>query len=304
MDSHLFLKCALGVSRAPFLSLSVVIVVFAWSLAFFQSGLPSFLDSVLILIAMMSAHIGVNALNEYQDFTSGLDLTTDKTLFSGGSGTLVEHPEFAESAKWVAYAAIGLALLIGFWFVFAVGIELLPVGVLGLWIVTNYTTTINRHPWWCLMSPGVGLGMLATLGSVYILSGSVSLVSVLLVVGFSLLLNNLLLLNQFPDIQADSQVARKHLWIAYGSRFALGIFRAQWIVAFVLVLICGEFVGLFWFCLSLFGMLLLVYPLWKYTQSHEALKENLIAALGKNVMLCHAYPGFLSVALIISRWQA
>lgn len=302
MDSRLFLKCTLGVSRAPFLTLSLVTLVFSWSLAFFQSGFPSFINSLLILIAMMSAHIGVNALNEYQDFVSGLDLTTDKTLFSGGSGTLVDHPEFADTARLIAYLFIGLALCIGLWFIFSVGIELLPVGILGLWIVMNYTITINRHPWLCLVAPGLGIGVLATLGSVYILSGSLSVMSVLLVIGFSLLLNNLLLLNQFPDAQADAQVNRQHLWITHSSDFVLAVFRLQWIAALILVLLCAEYVGVFLFSLVVLGVLFFVYPLWKYTKSKDELQDNLISALGKNVMLCHAYPAFLSVVLIISRW--
>jgi len=302
MDSALWLRYGLGVSRAPFLTLSLVSIVFAWSLAFFQTGLPSFFDSFLILIAMISSHIGVNALNEYQDFKSGLDLSTDKTIFSGGSGTLVDHPEFAERAKQIAFGAIGLAVLIGLWFVFSVGIELLPVGVLGLWIVMNYTTVINRHPWLCLVAPGFGIGILATLGSVYILSGGLSWEAVFLGLGYALLLNNLLLLNQFPDKQADEAVQRCHMWIAKGPVVSLALFRAQWISAFALVAISVLFADLPWFGLSILCVMMLVYPLWRYTQSEQCLSDNLLSALGKNVLLCHAYPASLSAILIISRW--
>ena len=44
------------------------------------------------------AHTSVNALNEYQDFKSGLDLITVKTPFSGGTKSLPENPQKAHLA--------------------------------------------------------------------------------------------------------------------------------------------------------------------------------------------------------------
>jgi 1,4-dihydroxy-2-naphthoate octaprenyltransferase len=53
---------------------------------------------VLILIDSPLAHISVNALNEYHDFKSGLDLITQATLFSGGTTSLPENSEKAHLA--------------------------------------------------------------------------------------------------------------------------------------------------------------------------------------------------------------
>jgi 1,4-dihydroxy-2-naphthoate octaprenyltransferase len=299
--NKVWIKNSLGVARAPFLSLSLVTAFFIWTLAFFQAGLPSFLDSFLILIALLSAHIGVNALNEYQDFESGLDSQTRRTLFSGGSGTLPESPEFSESTRTIALACISFSGLIGLYFIFTVGIELLPVGVLGLWIVVNYTLQINRHPWLCLFAPGVGIGVLATLGGVYILSGYLSWVTVLLALGFALLLNNLLLLNQYPDKDADQAVGRRHVWIVYGSQVALALFRLQLLMVFGVVIACVALNLLPWFALLFLAIWWLVNPLWNNTQTEHALQDNTLAAMGKNVLLCHFYPGFLGGVLILAR---
>jgi 1,4-dihydroxy-2-naphthoate octaprenyltransferase len=38
-------------------------------------------------------HGAVNAFNEYEDIKSGLDFKTQRTPFSGGSGTIVPVPE-------------------------------------------------------------------------------------------------------------------------------------------------------------------------------------------------------------------
>jgi len=52
---------------------------------------------LLILLGAVLAHVSVNTLNEYYDFKSGLDLTTTKTRFSGGSGALPENAEMANA---------------------------------------------------------------------------------------------------------------------------------------------------------------------------------------------------------------
>jgi hypothetical protein len=61
---------------------------------------------LLIFIGALFAHISVNTLNEYFDFKSGLDLTANKTPFSGGSGALPNTPDVAGVSfkGWLAIA--------------------------------------------------------------------------------------------------------------------------------------------------------------------------------------------------------
>ncbi len=300
MDS-LWFKKFLGVVRAPFLSLSFTTVFFAWSLAFYQTGFPSFIDGILVLAAVLFAHMGVNALNEYQDYVSGLDDSTSRTLFSGGSGTLVEYPEFLNTTRWTARTCISISFVIGVWFVLNVGIELLPVGVFGLWLVVNYSTRIHQNPWLCLLAPGVGIGLLATLGIVYILSGYLSWAVVVLAISFALLIGNVLLLNQFPDIAPDKSVDRKHLWITFGEAFTLAVFRVQLLVAFGIVIFAVFLGAVPWLCISVLFVLVFIYPIFKNTLSVVNLEKELLSTLGKNVMLCHLFPLSLAISLIICR---
>ncbi|GAA3909695.1 prenyltransferase [Litoribacillus peritrichatus] len=291
----------LGVIRAPFLSLSLTCAFLIWSLAFFQSGLPSLFDSLLILVALVSAHMGVNALNEYQDFISGLDTSTQKTMFSGGSGTLVEYPDYLETTRRIAKTCITVSSIIGVWFVLSVGIELLPAGVLGLWLVVNYSDKVNQHPWLCVVAPGLGIGGLALLGGVYILSGGISVQALLVSLMFGVLINNVLLLNQYPDVEADRTVNRNHLWIAYGYDFSLAVFRVQLLGVFALLAIAVMTGWLPSLSAVTFAVLFFVFPLFYDTFSLARLKQNELAALGKNVMLCHFFPLSLAISLIFSR---
>ncbi len=44
--------------------------------------------ALLALLGLLLAHVSVNVLNDYFDYRSGVDLKTQRTPFSGGSGIL------------------------------------------------------------------------------------------------------------------------------------------------------------------------------------------------------------------------
>ncbi len=96
MQPGLLIPATLNLARAPFLLLSVIIVVLAAAMAHAElQGTEQSLDGslfALVLLGAVAAHIAVNSLNEYLDFKSGLDERTHRTPFSGGSGFLPEHP--------------------------------------------------------------------------------------------------------------------------------------------------------------------------------------------------------------------
>lgn len=200
--------------RVPFLVLTPVCVFLGASTVVLNEtniGL-----SLLVLLGALLAHISVNALNEYSDFRSGLDLTTTRTQFSGGSGALPGNPEMASAVFAVGALSLFATFLIGGYFVWRYGAGIVPIGVAGLILVVTYTNWINRYPILCLIAPGVGFGFLMVVGTQYVLQGEYALLSLLVAVIPFLLVNNLLLLNQYPDIQADANVGRNHFPIAYG----------------------------------------------------------------------------------------
>ena len=68
----------------------------------------------------------------------------------------------------------------------------------------------------CLLSPGFGFGTLMVGGAYYVFSGSYGWQVLLISMVPFFLCNNLLLLNQFPDVNADREAGRKHFTIQYG----------------------------------------------------------------------------------------
>ena len=58
------------------------------------------------------------------------------------------------------------------------------------------------------------------------------------------LVNNLLLLNQYPDIQADKSIGRNHFPIAFGTRASSYVYGMFFIAAYSIILI-GIYYGYF-----------------------------------------------------------
>lgn len=217
-------KKLLGVMRARFLLLTLACLVPALALGWYQTGALDPLTVALIVLAGLASHVAANALNEYEDFRSGLDFTTKRTPYSGGSGTLVAHAEFAPVALYLGLTCLMITLSIGWYFVQKQGAILIAPGLLGLVLVMAYTRWINLFPLLCLLAPGVGFGLLMVNLTVLVLTGKPSFEALALSVPVFLLVSNLLLINQLPDIEADRRVGRRHVAVAWGVVCAVRIY--------------------------------------------------------------------------------
>ena len=223
-------KTLLGIMRAPFLILQPAGVLLGLGTATWAIGQVNPFHFILALFGAIIANISVNVFNEYLDFKSGLDARTRRTPFSGGSGTLPAEPEMAGFALTVAWITFAITALIGVYFLTVWGLALLPLGILGLLIVLTYTKWVTRSPFLCLITPGLGCGVVVVMGTHFVLTGQYDWTAFIASLVPTFLVSNLLLLNQFPDVEADKGVGRKHYPITIGRR------KSGWIyIAFLLL---------------------------------------------------------------------
>ena len=227
----------LATMRLPFLILTPVCIFLGVSIAIFQGIQVNVSTVILIALAALSSHISVNTLNEYFDFKSGLDAMTQRTPFSGGSGALVANPQSLSHVLIVGMFTLFVTVLIGLYFVYQLGFEVLPIGFIGVILIVTYTSWINKSPLICLIAPGLGFGILFVVGTVYVLNGEFAQLSWYLALVPFFLVNNLLLLNQYPDIKADQKVGRNHIPIAYGVKTASIIYTVFSILTFGLIIV-------------------------------------------------------------------
>lgn len=294
------LKNILGPMRLPFLILGPACALLGIATAVWQVGAVSAFYSALAILGAVTAHVSVNAFNEYFDFKSGLDFKTKATPFSGGSGALPAKPEAARSALTTAWITLGITALIGLYFLWVWGLALLPLGAPGLVVIYIYTNWITRQPFLCLIAPGLGFGILTVMGTDFVLTGQYSLTAFFASLVPFFLVNNLLLLNQFPDADADKSIGRKHYPIVIGSKKSSLIFAASLVLAY-LSLITGVALGHLPL-LSLLGLLtvFLAVPLARGAYRHANDIPGLIPFLGQNVIINIATPLLMAAGLFFS----
>jgi len=231
------IKTIVQTMRPSFLILTLICVFLGISTSFVTGVLIDKSLLILVFIGAMSAHISVNMLNEYHDFKSGLDFKTKKTPFSGGSGALPKNPKAAKIVLPVGLLSLFITSTIGLYLIVRIGPQIMPIGLIGVVIIVTYTQWLNRIPLLCLIAPGLGLGLLMVVGTHTVLAGESSkLVWLVSLIPF-FLINNLLLLNQYPDMQADSSVGRNTFPLAFGIKCSNIVYALFTVTAYSLVLL-------------------------------------------------------------------
>ncbi|MGA8276762.1 MAG: prenyltransferase [Rhodanobacteraceae bacterium] len=285
--------------RPNFLSLTPVCVLLGIGAASRTSGHVSMIDCLLVLIGALLAHASVNLLNEYDDFRSGLDFLTIRTPFSGGSGSLPAHPEAAAAAGAWGLLCLALMALIGLYFAYERGVALLPIGLAGLLLVVAYTPFVTRHALLCLLAPGLGFGPLMVMGTAFALSGEYSWIAFAASVPPLCFVSGLLLLNQFPDVDADRKVGRRNLPVVLGRQWSAVLFAALVVGAFAALTIAVAARALpVWTLLGLLTLPMGVL-LARRVHAHADDLPKLVVDMGLNVAFIHASLLLIAIGLFV-----
>lgn len=293
------MKYVIGVMRPNFLLLAVSCVFLGLAAAIWKGFEISILGAVLCFVGGVLAHGAVNAFNEYEDIKSGLDFRTERTPFSGGSGTIVPVPEKLPVALWTGILCTVICVGIGVYFFFSMGWEILAIGALGVFVILVYTPWLNKVPLLCLIAPGFGFGTLMVVGTYLCLTSSFSWTVLLASCVPFFLVSNLLLLNQFPDVEADKTVGRKHLPILIGRRSSAIIFAVFETLTYA-TLILGVALRLFptWTLLGLVSMVFAVPAALGALKNADNL-QKLGPSMGQNVLLNLITPVLIGVGFLI-----
>jgi 1,4-dihydroxy-2-naphthoate octaprenyltransferase len=218
------IQAFLGVARAPFLLLPITLVA-SGSMAALYAGDFSWSATLLALIGLTALHASVNAFNEVSDMKSGIDLHTQRTPFSGGSGTLPAGLLKTRSAFVFAVILAMIGSLIGFYFLRQIGLTFLPILILGGLFVLAYADILS-YSGVGEIAAGLGLGLLPVIGTAIVQKGNLPSAAIAVSIPAFFMTFNLLLLNEFPDETADRTGGRRNLVLIFGRRGAALIYSA------------------------------------------------------------------------------
>lgn len=296
--------------RAPFLLLAVFLVVIglAFSVKYpHTAGLTfSWLHAVMLVIGVVLSHVSVNLFNEYSDFKTRIDFHTQRTPFSGGSGMMQSGNTRPESVRTVGIITLLISSAIGVYFAVVSHWIVLIFAAVGAFSVLFYTNFLAKRVLGELFA-GLALGTFVVLGTYVAMTarpgmdvrGLFPAEVIWISIPPGILTSLLLLINQFPDAEADKAGGRRHLVIRFGWKGA-SYFYTGGIFATFAIIVLMPLLGIssWWIYLAL-----LPVPL-GIKASVTAIRHGddfgkIVPALGSNVITVLATDLLLAVAVFI-----
>lgn len=285
-------------TRPQFLVLSLVLGFLGAAIASWSGGFGWGI-TLLATAGLVALHIAVNVFNDYFDFRSGIDLAAPRTPFSGGSGILPSGAMPARGALVLASIALVAGVTAGLLLWRLTGPPVLWLGLFGVAAVIGYNTVFSRILLGEIVT-GLALGALPVLGLVYVNTLRFPAEAIFASVPSAFLVLNLLLLNEFPDAEADRLGGRRHIVIVFGSRAAAWIYVALGLGAHMWVLagIMGAILPV-WTALALLSLPATAIACRDVLRYHSE-PPKLLSAQAANVLVTLAFQFLLGVGFLLA----
>ena len=287
----------LGVARAPFLVLPITLVA-AGAAAGAYEGAFGWRPSLLALVGLVALHAAVNAFNEASDMRTGIDLHTQRTPFSGGSGTLPSGALSVRATQALALTCAALGGLVGVHFAARLGWPFVALMAVGAVAVLCYSSLLSRTGLGEVLA-GLGLGALPVWGAAWVQGHAPGNAALWAGVPAFFMTFNLLLLNEFPDEEADRAGGRRNLVLWLGRLGAARVYAAAALLtpaSLVVAVVLGSLPP--HALAATVPSLLLVKPLaWAFTDPQQPVP---IPAMGANVIWNLATNTVLALGLALA----
>jgi 1,4-dihydroxy-2-naphthoate octaprenyltransferase len=181
------------------------------------------------LAVALLLQVAANLANDLADFRSGADAADRVGPLRVAAGGLVTPRRLAIATAIV----VALAGLVGLYLVSVGGVVILVVGALAIVAALLYT----GGPW-PYGYHGLGevfvfafFGLVAVCGTVYLQSGTVDGLAILVAVAMGSLATAILVVNNLRDVESDRRAGKRTLAVILGPRFARLEYAALLVVA-------------------------------------------------------------------------
>ncbi len=185
-------------------------------------------------VVALALQVGTNFANDYSDGVRGTDDPGQRVGPVRLVGWQLKPPR---SVKIAALASFGVAALAGLALAAVVGPELLVVGAAAL--AAGWFYTGGRHPYGYYgfgeLFVFVFFGLVATIGSAYVQTESVTALSAAAAVVVGMLATALLVINNLRDIPGDTDSGKRTLAVRIGDGRTRVLYVLLLVAAFVTV---------------------------------------------------------------------
>lgn len=204
-------------SRPKTLPAAFVPVLVGSSIAYNQGKFYP-LYSLIALICSLLIQIGTNFTNDLYDHLKGADTEKRKGPLRVLSAGLISPNEM----KLAIVLVFGLTFLLGLYLVYVTDWKIFVIGVFS--IIAGLAYTAGPYP---LAYHGLGdlfvflfFGIIGTMGTYYLHHQEFTFVSFLVSLPVGALITNILIVNNYRDVEEDKQAGKNTLAVILGRKFS------------------------------------------------------------------------------------
>lgn len=191
--------------------------------------------AVITLLCSLLIQIGTNFINDLHDFLKG----TDKKDRVGPVRVLASGLISTQEMKVGITVVFGSAFLLGLYLVYMSDWLIFLIGVLSL--IAGYAYTAGPYP---LAYNGLGdifvfifFGFIGTIGSYYVQVQEITMLSFWASIPVGALITNILVVNNYRDLEDDKISGKKTLAVKFGGKFARLHYVAFMILSYAILFV-------------------------------------------------------------------
>lgn len=223
------------IASRPRTLLAAFVPVMVGSAVAFNEGKLTIIFSLAALMCSILIQVATNFTNDLYDFLNGADTVKRK----GPRRVLASGLISVNEMKAAIILTFLTAFLIGLYLVYHGGFVILAIGVLS--IIAGFAYTAGPYP---LAYNALGdvfvfmfFGIVGTVGTYYLHTHDLSLVSFISSIPVGALVTNILVVNNYRDIDEDKISGKKTLAVKFGKNFSRYQFTFLIVLSFVVPLI-------------------------------------------------------------------
>jgi 1,4-dihydroxy-2-naphthoate octaprenyltransferase len=247
--------------------------------------------ALLALLVSLALQIGVNYANDYSDGVKGTDDNRVGPMRLVASGAAAAH-----QVKIASYLALSSAAVFGLFLALQTTLWFIAIGALSIAAAWGYTGWKNPYGYFGFgeLAVFVFFGLVATMGTYFAHTGSLTFDSLLVAIPMGTLSCALLAINNLRDRAADELVGKRTLAVRLGDSSARKAFIALLLISHLSVI----FLFQPWALLTLL-LLPMTFSLIKAIRT-GVIGAALIPLLGKTGKLQLRFAILLSLGLLLS----
>lgn len=232
------IKKWLKATRAPFFTASIIPVLVGCALAERQKSFNLFMGFLSLSIVILS-HAGANLINDYFDARGSDCINHNITPFSGGSRMIQKGEISRSSCLRATLWTYGVCIVIsGLLSIFKHNGLIFLLTILGIMNGIAYSSTFicGMKKGWGELMVGFGFGPLSVMGSYLIQIGNIDKEAFIAGIPVGLFIMGVLILNEFPDVEADEAAGKRNWVVNWGIKRSVWIYLSAIALAYLTIM--------------------------------------------------------------------